>query len=182
MLIATKNYDKDQAPGSFSTKLSAGADRATHVLFYRRVPREPAVDTPNTKPAAKEEEQAIANDLKSLQGQWLLVNKEQNGDGAPWPFQPEQGIYVEKNKITAVTRKGKILDESTAAEFSIDPLKNLKTMDFFMVDGGRRGQPWVAVYRIEGDQLTIAANRPLDGARLDFRPTCPPAASVRCSL
>jgi uncharacterized protein (TIGR03067 family) len=101
--------------------------------------------------AADPKDDAIKEELKKLEGTWTPVSIENDGQKAD----PEQ---VKKLKL--VIKDGKwtvyINDKvSTRATFTIDPTKKHKTLDMTGTMGGDKGQKYLAIYQLDGDNLKV---------------------------
>ena len=55
-------------------------------------------------------------------------------------------------KVTAQTPEGE-----TLATLTVDPAKNPKTLDFVLESGEAKGKKQYAIYKLEGDKMTIFA-------------------------
>lgn len=88
-----------------------------------------------------------------LDGLWHLVTEEKNAPPAVrgWDVRTEDALYILGDQRTAATRDGRFAANATPSTIRIDATKNPKTIDF---KSGRNW--WLAIYKIENDQLTIA--------------------------
>jgi uncharacterized protein (TIGR03067 family) len=88
-------------------------------------------------------------ELRLLQGEWLLRRIEANGNKIE--------RADDEAKIVMKIKGDKMLVEGEAkvAIVAIDPSTNPKCMDLKILDKGRDGRVDEAIYKIEGDTLTI---------------------------
>ena len=101
-------------------------------------------------------------DLKALQGEWVLVAESLSGS----PIRSPRGSYtVTFNGTQCTVRAGK---EVTARwEVALDPTKEPKRMD-----ETADGKSLAAIYRLDGDTLTVAFRNHWNDPRrpTDFEP------------
>jgi uncharacterized protein (TIGR03067 family) len=99
---------------------------------------------------------AVQKEFKAMEGSWKAVAGLQGGQEMPKDKLPRTTYFLHADgKVTARTRDGE-----TMATFSIDPVKNPKTLDMLLESGALMGKKQYAIYKLEGDKLTIFATRP----------------------
>jgi uncharacterized protein (TIGR03067 family) len=86
-----------------------------------------------------------------LNGLWLLDRDEANG--GTWPIHGDGGVRIENQRIVWVKDSGKDLSNSPRAQLKIDASKSPMTMDLEFPNS-----TWHAIFKIEGNRLTIATN------------------------
>ena len=141
----------DDRPGKFSTQLSAGADRAIVMITYKlaikpddKKPAETAKQTPEQIDKAK------ADDLKRVQGLWILEKQEVNGREPYWTPRYE-AMYIEGSILKQATKNGEIPRGSENVKFKLDPSRSPAAIDFTW-----RNDKYVGIYKIEGSRLIFA--------------------------
>jgi uncharacterized protein (TIGR03067 family) len=83
-------------------------------------------------------------------------------DGAAMPAMMTNGMKrVAEGNVTTVTMSGILYMK---ADFSIDPMKSPKTIDYDMTGGFTAGKKQLGIYRWSGDTLTFCFGSP-GGAR-----------------
>jgi uncharacterized protein (TIGR03067 family) len=112
-------------------------------------------------PGVKEDAIAIDPDpekeAKKLDGFWVLDHVESRGI-LTWPQHPEEAIYIESNKVLWVRKNGKIPPKCPEATIEVDVRKVPQRIDFTIRSGPTAGQVWKAIYKVEGNRLTIATD------------------------
>jgi uncharacterized protein (TIGR03067 family) len=169
LIIATNTNNQDTRPGQFSTKLTAGAQKATNLQTYKLVvgptTKQPKDKSEPKKLTQEEIDQAAEEGLKKLQGHWIFEKSERNGFSY-WVL-PEESLYIEKNLVQRAKKSGELVFNGDRAEITIDPTKNPMTIDFVRKNGSV-GQKILGIYKIEGDRLILATNTADDNR--DIRP------------
>jgi uncharacterized protein (TIGR03067 family) len=89
-------------------------------------------------------------DSESLEGTWSLVSVEINA----------QPLSMDKLKDSRLVVKGvsysfRLGDARLAMTYKLDPGKSPKTLDLTLTEGPDKGKTYHAIYRLEGDTLTI---------------------------
>ena len=89
-------------------------------------------------------------DAERLEGTWLVVESERNGQK-----QPEE----QTKKLKMIFNKDRYIiqvDENTKeATFTIDPTKKPKTIDVVPLDGEDKGKTIPGIYMLDGDKLKL---------------------------
>lgn len=117
-------------------------------------------------PARSDEKDAGAKkELAKLQGQWMLESQTLAGRKFDEIDFKGDGIAFKGSKYVDQSN-GK--DQGTAKVTSVNPAKNPPEMDLELEDGTDKGQLRLAIYKLEGDTLTIC----LSGVRpTEFKST-----------
>jgi uncharacterized protein (TIGR03067 family) len=95
--------------------------------------------------------QAVQNEQKELDGSWALVSSEVNGKKLP---------DEESNSLTLVVKDGKATLQYdskpvSVATMTLDPTKTPKRLDINVVSGQSEGKKSLAIYKLDGDKLTM---------------------------
>lgn len=94
------------------------------------------------------DEQAAAKDLKKLQGTWIVVQAER--EGQPLDRIKGNSLIVKDNQFT-VDAKGAELK----GDLTLDAGKSPRRIDFQHQEGMLRDKKWEGIYKLEGDKLTL---------------------------
>jgi uncharacterized protein (TIGR03067 family) len=100
-----------------------------------------AADTPK--------EDAAKKDQDKLQGTWVVVAAER--DGQPLDRIKGGKLIISGTNFTIHTQSGFELK----GDYRRDPSKKPKTMDLTHTEGMLRDKTWQAIYHLEGDELKI---------------------------
>ena len=110
------------------------------------------------------DEQAVKNDMASLQGEWTMVSG--SADGQPMPEEMlKQMKRVCKGDEATTTMAGRIY---LKAKITIDPTKEPKTIDYEMIDGFTKGQRQLGIYEVDGDTFKSCFGKPGAERPTDF--------------
>jgi len=90
-------------------------------------------------------------ELKKLEGTWLLVMSEQDGMRSDPNFVKNSKMVIKGNKMTVWGGKVK----SSEATIVLNPNKNPKTIDGTQTYGGPKGTKYYGIYELDGDTLKI---------------------------
>ena len=90
-------------------------------------------------------------ELKKLQGTWLLVMSEQDGMKSDPNFVKNGKMVISGNKMTVYGGKVK----SSEATIVLNPAKKPKTIDATQTYGGPKGTKYLGIYELEDDTLKI---------------------------
>lgn len=105
---------------------------------------------------AAQENAATTNDLAQLQGEWIMVSGER--DGQPFPAAFLIGSKrLAKGNDTTVMIQGQIF---LKAKFSIDPTKSPKTIDYAVTEGTHAGKTQLGIYKLSGNTVTFCFSTP----------------------
>lgn len=112
---------------------------------------------------AKDDE-AVAKELKALEGTWKVVGAEFGGAALEKDSVPDFTFIVAAGgKATAKTPTAE-----DQAKFTVDPAKDPKTIDNLHESGASKGQTQYGIYKLEGDTWTVCMSRP--GIKPEDRP------------
>lgn len=111
-----------------------------------------AADSP--KDAAKEEQ-------GKMQGTWKMVALTSNGMEAPAEKIQDLRLTVRDNEYTV--KNGN--DTVAVLTFTLDPTKKIKEIDLTYKEGERRGKTNKAIYKLDGDTLTLCRHNSPDQDR-----------------
>jgi len=103
-----------------------------------------------------QDSEAVKRDLARLQGVWVMISGERDGQGFPAEYLINSERVV-KGDETAVTVRGQLFMK---AKFFLDPLKNPKTIDYAINDGPYAGQKMFGIYELDGDKLKFCLSTP----------------------
>jgi RNA polymerase sigma-70 factor (ECF subfamily) len=111
--------------------------------------------------AADERDDAVRKEREKLQGDWLPTSQESKGDGQEKGKLKKHTWVFEGDKLT-------IKEEAKSREhtFKIDPTMNPKTIDISDKRGDAVG---LGIYKLDGDTLTIALDKPNSNRPTEFR-------------
>lgn len=90
------------------------------------------------------------SDTQAIQGTWALASAELAGKPFPEQLVKSMSLTMKDGRYTVMVGQGK--DEGTA---KIDSSKTPKTMDVTGTDGPNKGKTLLAIYKLDGDSLTI---------------------------
>lgn len=127
MVLLPFNQGCDPKPANTTTQQNASKD---------------IVDAPHKD----EGQQPDSDDLKLLQGDWIIVDAQR--DGVPYPAEIGGTTTFAGHRVTAKTTDGVV----ATYDIKIDPSKDPKTIDWTLQQGDER-QTLFGLYRIEGDTL-----------------------------
>jgi uncharacterized protein (TIGR03067 family) len=107
---------------------------------------------------------AVKEEMAKLQGEWSMISGEIDGQAMPKEFL--QGAKrVAKDDKTTVTIAGQLFME---AQFSVDPSKKPKTIDYTMTGGPTKGKQQLGIYELDGDQVKFCFASPGKDRPADF--------------
>jgi uncharacterized protein (TIGR03067 family) len=98
----------------------------------------------------------VQKELKALQGTWKAVALEADGMSLPKTSVPDFTFVIGADGKST----GKIAKMEYGATITVDPKKNPKTMDNLHESGASKGKKQFAVYKLEGDKLTVCITAP----------------------
>jgi uncharacterized protein (TIGR03067 family) len=107
----------------------------------------PGRETPNQAKLSKED--AAKKDLKQLQGKWVMVSCERDGEKLS---EEEISTYrrtIKGNKYTVTFKAGDGTHELHGT-ITLDPTKRPKAIDAIRTEGESKGQPMLGIYELGG--------------------------------
>lgn len=105
--------------------------------------------------------EAIRKDRAALQGTWKVVGSEQDGEKVP--AKEIQNLFLIFKDDTIHIREGGKTSERF--RYLIDPTRKIKEIDLTIQEGAQKGRTDRAIYRIEGNVLTICIQSNKDAPR-----------------
>jgi uncharacterized protein (TIGR03067 family) len=107
---------------------------------------------------------AATADLKKLQGTWVMVELEINGQRIPEEKLKDTTLVIKDDKY--ITR---IKDKTHETTFNLDPSKDPKEIDMFFPDGVNAPKVSKGIYRLDGDTFKLCrAQAPGEDRPRDF--------------
>jgi uncharacterized protein (TIGR03067 family) len=105
--------------------------------------------------AADEPSKEVKEELKHLQGTWMLVGRELDGKktGEEDVKALEGKLVIKGDRFTYTSRGDATGKRST---FRIDPTANPRRLEW-TAPGEEKGEKILAIYKLEGDRLTVCA-------------------------
>jgi uncharacterized protein (TIGR03067 family) len=104
------------------------------------------------------------SDLENLQGTWLLIAMEKDGENVPAEeFKDYKSVY-EENRLTlmagdSVRRRGLV---------TLEPSRKIKAINTWDQDGPYADQTVPGIYELDGDTLKLCFARPGDKRPKEF--------------
>jgi uncharacterized protein (TIGR03067 family) len=119
-------------------------------------------------------EEQIKRDLAQIQGEWVMVSGERDGQALPEQFVKTSRRICQGDQTIAIVN-GEI---GLQAKFTLDPSKKPKTIDYDLTGGPNKGLIQLGIYEIDGDTLRFCQSTPGEP-----RPTAFDAkAGTRCTM
>jgi uncharacterized protein (TIGR03067 family) len=103
---------------------------------------------------ADNKEDAAKTDLKRLEGDWVMVSGEQEGEKLPEQMIKESRVTMKGNTHTV-----KLGDETIKGTHKLDPTKKPKTIDV-RHEGASNDQPLLGIYELKGDEFKVCFAAP----------------------
>lgn len=94
-------------------------------------------------------EEANKKEMKKFDGTWAFVAHEIDEKKTPDDELKKMKILIKDGKYT-VTSDGEVVEEGS---FKGDSAKKPKSVDVMPTTGGSKGQTYLGIYELEGDQL-----------------------------
>jgi len=110
---------------------------------------------------------AIAEEMKKLQGTWKQIAYERDGVTEPLDEQGwEPRVTFTGDAFVVALSDGSIPIKGT---YKLDPTRNPKTIDWSDTIGEDAGKTLLAIYSLEGDRLVFCAAYPGQERPTEFR-------------
>jgi uncharacterized protein (TIGR03067 family) len=109
-----------------------------------------------TSATPEQENKAAKQDQAKLQGAWMMISGEREGQSFPSEYLTNSERVV-KGDETTVTVQGQLFMK---AKFSLDPSKNPKTIDYSINGGSYTGRSMLGIYELDGDNLRFCLATP----------------------
>jgi uncharacterized protein (TIGR03067 family) len=120
---------------------------------------EPARDQPKEEMPKKQQDEIKAHDLKKLQGKWVVVRSQSNGQ--PQKVTVEVRVRDKDGQVKVLedqpyywTFKGHKVNGN---DFTLDVSNRPKQLAFSFVDGEKKKQTRVYIYTFDDDQLLLGS-------------------------
>lgn len=104
------------------------------------------------------------NDQAQLQGEWVMVSGQRDGQAFPEDFR-SNFKRVAKGDETTVMMGGQLF---LKAKFVLDPSKKPKTIDYSVTGGPNAGKTQLGIYECDGDQVKFCFSSPGKARPTDF--------------
>src|SRR6266511_2312577 len=102
-----------------------------------------------------QENDEVKKELERFQGTWNLVGREYNGKAAA-----EDDVKVMEGKLVITGDKVTYTSRGSDARevtFKIDPTAKPRAIEWTVTKGPAKGDKVLAIYKIEGDRMTVCA-------------------------
>jgi len=110
---------------------------------------------------------AAVQDLKKLQGTWVMAELEINGQQVPEEKRKNTTLVIKDDKYLI-----KVKDKTYETTFKLDPSKDPKEIDMFFPDGPNAPKVSKGIYRLDGDTFQLCrAQAPGEDRPRDFATT-----------
>jgi uncharacterized protein (TIGR03067 family) len=98
-------------------------------------------------------------DIKTLQGTWVCVASEFDGQQIAKETVQQWGLKLvfKETNFTTLNTGNTVLMEGT---YKLDPAKKPKTIEFVVVSGQSKGETQLGIYELSGDTLKLCCSRP----------------------
>jgi uncharacterized protein (TIGR03067 family) len=105
-------------------------------------------------PSVLAQEKNTAEELKRLEGEWVLVGREFDGekDSAEEVEKSRIKVVIKGDKLTATSRGD---PDGATYTLKVFPDANPKASELSYTSGPMKGQKAYAIYKLDGDQLTV---------------------------
>jgi len=114
--------------------------------------------------AAEPAPDAVAKDLKKLQGTWEMAELEINGQQVPEEKRKDTILVIKDDKYII-----KIKDKTHETTFKLDPSKEPKEIDMLFPDGVNAPKVAKGIYHLDGDTFKLCrAQAPGEERPRDF--------------
>lgn len=106
--------------------------------------------------AADSPEEVVKKEMARLEGEWLMVSGENDGQPMPEEFR-KSAKRVAKDGETTVMIAGQLFMK---AKFTVDPSKKPKHVDYVMTGGLTKGKTQLGIYELDGDTVKFCFSSP----------------------
>lgn len=110
-----------------------------------------------------------AKDLKAMQGTWVMVGLEVNGQKVPQDKLEGAVLTIKRDVYTVQVKKR----NPQTCTITLDPKKTPRAIDMVFQEGEKKDKLHKAIYRFVGDKLEIARGLNADQERPDQFATWP---------
>jgi uncharacterized protein (TIGR03067 family) len=106
---------------------------------------------------------ASDNDREKLQGTWVAVSGEANGQQAPQEAVRGFKMFVRGDRITFTPET-----DQRESSFKLDPSQHPKAIVITPLDGPRKGRPQRGLYSFEKGYLKLCVNNEKEQSPIEF--------------
>jgi uncharacterized protein (TIGR03067 family) len=100
--------------------------------------------------------EAIKKDISKLQGEWSMVTGVADGQPMPDEMRKQMKRVCKANETTTTMGDQIYLK----AQFTVDPSKSPKTIDYQMTEGATAGKKQLGIYEVGGDTFKACFAKP----------------------
>jgi uncharacterized protein (TIGR03067 family) len=111
-----------------------------------------------------EDSEVTKKDMAKLQGEWFMVSGSTDGQPMPESILKQMKRVCKGDEVT-VTMGAQVF---LKAKFTIDSLKEPKTIDYQMTDGFTKGKTQLGIYEVDGGTFKACFGKPGGERPADF--------------